>query len=171
MIRQNELRSTKTPCRKRQTPYHPELIRLGILRYIELLRSLGFRVLFPDLVLRGQATPLGDLFDKIWAPVLDAALPQARELRQTLHSFRKSGNTWLAAMPSVVALEVRLQLMGHTQQSVNGRHYTAPFPLDVKVAALQQLPVSTAHLQPAPIRLHSSVQEFVGQTRPAGLVI
>lgn len=160
-IRENELRRhLKTPCSTRSQPIHPELQRLGFLAYVRRLRSLGVRTLFPDLLLRGQATPTGDLFDKLFAPALDAALPQARGNRQTLHSFRKGVNMHLASQATSVALEVRLQLMGHTPQSVNGRHYVAQFPADVKLAALQRLQVSTAHLRPAPIRLLPGVEDL-----------
>ena len=160
-IHENELRRhLKTPCRTRSQPIHPELQRLGFLEYVHRLRLIGVRTLFPDLLMRGQATPMGDLFDKLFAPALDAALPQARGNRQTLHSFRKGGNTHLASQATNVALEVRLQLMGHTPQSVNGRHYVAQFPADVKLAALQRLQISTAHLRPAPIRLLPGIEEL-----------
>ena len=157
-FRPNELRKKmKTPVRARRQPIHPELIRLGFLDYVRLLKSLGYKTLFPDLRLRGDATPMTNLFNKSWAPVLDLALPNARSEKKTLHSFRKTGNTALAKIPKDVSQELRFQLMGHAQISVNGKNYIAPFPDDVKLEALRRLPNTTSSLVRAELRLNRSV--------------
>jgi hypothetical protein len=106
---------------------------------------------------------MSNLFNKSWVPILDAALPKARQEKKTIHSFRKGGNTQLTTIPSIVAPEVRLQLMGHKQNSVNGRHYLAPFPDHVKLAALNNLTVTTAAVLPAKIRLAAAVKEYAAQ--------
>ncbi len=60
-------------------------------------------------------------------------------------------------MPSEVAPEVRFQLMGHFQVSINGKNYIAPFPDDVKLKALLRLPNTTSFLERAELRLSRAV--------------
>jgi len=162
-LRPNELRDhMKTWTRKRRQPIHPELIRLGFSDYVDTLRSLGFRTLWPDILLRGQATDMGDLFDKKWAPALDAALPDARQEKMTFQSFRKNGNTLLTEADSVKTA-TRYQLMGHKPEDVNGKHYTSTLSDRTKLDALMVLPIVTGHLQPAKIKLTKSVLEFAAK--------
>jgi hypothetical protein len=159
-IRMNDLRvSLKTATRPRRLPIHPELLRLGFLDYAEALRRLGFKTLFPDLRLRGVATPMGNLFNKSWTPVLDSQLPAARENSQTAHSFRKSGNTVMFAGVNGDNPVAR-QIMGHKQITVNGRHYLAPFPDAGKLTELLKLPVVTADLRKFSIRLSQPVLDY-----------
>jgi len=163
-IRPNEIRDrTKTRTRTRRQPIHDELMRLGFGRYVKALRELGFRTLWPELLIRGQNTDLGDLFSKDWTPALDNALPEARQNKQTFQSWRSAGNTFLIGMEPTISMVTRYQLMGHALKDVNGRHYTKQLPDAVKLAGLRHLPIVTGHLQPAEIRLSQSVLDFAAQ--------
>jgi len=48
-IRPNEFRRIKNAQSNRLVALHPELIRLGFLNYVERIRELGYRCVFPDL--------------------------------------------------------------------------------------------------------------------------
>ncbi|ABE61758.1 hypothetical protein Nham_0896 [Nitrobacter hamburgensis X14] len=48
-IAKNKFRRIKNGQSKRNIVIHPELIRLGFLRYVALIRSLGYELVFPDL--------------------------------------------------------------------------------------------------------------------------
>ena len=157
IIRDNEIRRIKTPQSKRRVPFHPELIRLGFLDYISEVDNLGYRYVFPDLRLRGENTPMGALFYKIFKPVLDAALPHAVSQRITLHSTRKTGNT--AMIAGKVIDPTRHQVMGHKMAGVNGKHYTASLPDDVLLEALMHLPLVTQSIHRSTIRLKSGLSQ------------
>ncbi len=159
IVRDNEIRRIKTPQSKRRVPFHPELVRLGFPDYVSEIDRLGYKCLFPDLRLRGENTPMGALFYKVFKPVLDVALPHAAEQRITLHSTRKTGNT--AMIAGKVIDPTRHQLMGHKLAGVNGKHYTASLPDDVLLEAMMHLPLVTHFLNRSPIRLTSGLSQRV----------
>ena len=165
IVADNHLRRVKTLQSKRRVPIHPELIRLGFIDYVSELAQLGHEILFPDLKLRGDKTPMGALFYKIFKPALDLALPHAGAQRITLHSTRKTGNT---AMIAAEVLDTpRHQIMGHKIPGVNGKHYTAPLPDDVLLKALLRIPVVTQAVRCYPIRLACGLKQADGSPEAA----
>ena len=58
----NEFRRIKNPQSVRDIPLHPELLRLNFIKYVDLIRSLGYRRVFPDLYSPTSKSPLGDRF-------------------------------------------------------------------------------------------------------------
>ena len=156
IVADNQIRRIKTPQSKRRVPFHPELIRLGLLDYLSEINRLGYDVVFPDLKLRGVKTPMGALFYKVFRPALDQALPHASQQRITLHSTRKTGNT--AMIAGKVIDPTRHRVMGHQIPGVNGRHYTAPLPDEVLLEALMHIPVVTHGVRCSPIRLASGLK-------------
>ena len=160
IVTDNKLRRVKTPQSKRRVPIHPELIRLGFIDYVLELAQLGHEILFPDLKLRGDKTPMGALFYKSFKPALDSALPHAGAQRITLHSTRKTGNT--AMIAGEVLDTPRHQIMGHKIPGVNGKHYTAPLPDDVLLKALLHIPMVTQAVRCSPIRLAGALKPAAG---------
>jgi integrase len=156
IVADSQIRRIKTPQSKRRVPFHPELIRLGLLDYLSEINRLGYDVVFPDLKLRGVKTPMGALFYKVFRPALDQALPHASQQRITLHSTRKTGNT--AMIAGKVIDPTRHRVMGHQIPGVNGRHYTAPLPDEVLLEALMHIPVVTHGVRCSPIRLASGLK-------------
>jgi integrase len=72
-IAKNRFRRIKNGQSKRNIVIHPELIRLGFLRYVALIRSLGYELVFPDLFSPTTKSPLGNRYYKLFKPVLVAA--------------------------------------------------------------------------------------------------
>jgi integrase len=61
-IAKNKYRSIKKGQSKRNIVIHPEAIRLGFLRYVALIRSLGYELVFPDLFSPTTKSPLGNRY-------------------------------------------------------------------------------------------------------------
>lgn len=72
-IAKNKFRRIKNGQSKRNIVIHPELIRLGFLRYVALIRSLGYELIFPDLFSPTTKSPLGSRYYKLLKPVLTEA--------------------------------------------------------------------------------------------------
>ena len=130
----------------------PELERLGLCDYIEAIKRRGFKVAWPDLQLRGLATPMQNLFYKDWSAILTSILPNAAAESKYLHSWRKGGNSQMAAKN--INDPFRHQMLGHSYRDINGRHYTEELSLEDKRVALGIANVTTAHLQRRPLSLH-----------------
>ena len=103
-IRPNEHRTLKTPQSRRRIPLVGEVVRLGFLRYRSEIKSLGYRLLFPELRATSDRTPLGDVFYGDWIKVQEEAVPNAAEERKVFHSFRKTGGADLKHMGVVSEL-------------------------------------------------------------------
>jgi integrase len=156
-IRDNIIRTVKTRLSsERRVPIHPELIRLGFLDYVRLMKSRGEKMLFPELILLRPGTALSTGFSKDWTPLLDEALPEARQNDKTFHSFRKGGNTPMINIH--VPETLRLEICGHKHKGTNGKHYKGSIHDKVKLDALAFIPVVTDHLTPRPIRLHAILE-------------
>lgn len=72
-IAKNKFRRIKNAQSKRNIVIHPEFIRLGFLKYVALIRSLGYELVFPDLFSPTTKSPLGNRYYKLFKPVLIAA--------------------------------------------------------------------------------------------------
>jgi site-specific recombinase XerD len=150
-IQENGLRTIKTDARR--IPFHSELLRLGIRNYYEAVKALGYKELFPDLRLRGTKTAIGSLLNKKFVPILDRALPEARENKKTQHSSRKSMNTELR--DNKIDITVRCELLGHAQEGVNSKVYMDPARDTLKLQAIGTIANVTSHVPTRPIRLNA----------------
>ena len=154
----NEFRRIKNPQSVRDIPLHPELLRLNFLKYVDFIRSLGYRRVFPDLYSPTSKSPLGDRFYDEFMPVLEWACKiEGVDLEFVLHSIRHGFNSQLKA--AFVHAEERADLMGHGGDSETTERYAEPIRLQRALDLLQKLPVVTAHLQPQPIRLLPWVEQ------------
>ncbi|CUX29335.1 MULTISPECIES: site-specific integrase [Rhizobium/Agrobacterium group] len=162
-IEKNSMRKLKNEQSKRRVPVHPELIRLGFLRYVEELRTLGHELLFPELKAACATTPMGDVFDDSWQKIRAAALPRAKEEGKVLHSLRHWCNDEMKQAGTQA--EIRKDILGHSNEGVNEGRYTNPARLRVMADALSTLPLPTAHLKARPIHLTESV--LTHASRPA----
>ncbi|MCW6512096.1 hypothetical protein [Lichenifustis flavocetrariae] len=147
-IRPNALRRTKTHSSVRVLPIHPELDRLGFRQFVASAQSRGSKQLFPGLFTRNSE--FAAVFHKMWTPVLDAALPLARQHRKTLHSTRKTGNS--AMHVPAIKDNTRLYILGHAKLEINGKHYLKPpSPAEV-LEALSYVSIVTGDLAPRSYR-------------------
>jgi hypothetical protein len=94
---------------------------------------------------------LENTFENSWAPVLNAALPNRKLEKKSLHSLRHRGNYWM--IRANVLDVIRCDVMGQLPSSVNERVYKDPFPDETKLEALAHLPDVTSGLVKAPIIL------------------
>lgn len=84
-------KTTKNEFSKRHVPFHPVLIDLGILRYIEALRSAGAKLFFPGFApMKGRASPNAER----WVRELFAQIGLRDETRCArlvgFHAFRST---------------------------------------------------------------------------------
>ncbi|MDP3699317.1 MAG: site-specific integrase [Hylemonella sp.] len=109
----------KTKNAKRLVPIHPELIRLGILRYVETLRQSGQAHLFPELSRTrrdGPAHAASNWFQRYRKKVGVTAKQQT-----VFHSFRHGFITTLldaGVTPHLVA-----PIVGHEGELITGKVY------------------------------------------------
>jgi hypothetical protein len=155
-VRSNSTRRLKTKESERDLPVPPEMLRLGFVDYVRMLRVAGHKLLFPELATRGKNTPLQNFFYKDFSTILWCALPYAREMGLVFHAFRKTGNTLLVNENADPV--VRQRILGHTVTGVNGVHYTGPLWLSRVATELAKIPNVTGHLAARPIRLHDALK-------------
>ena len=141
-IRHNKLRRVQNRSSVRTLSIHPELLRIGFVEYVERQKLLGHEALFPELY--GSPTAATVKFNKEWVQVLDAALPNAREQRKTMHSTRKGGNS--AMIGGKVIDAVRYYILGHVKSDVHGKHYFDKPTREAMLDAYTYVPIITASL-------------------------
>lgn len=125
----------KTKASKRRVPLHSELIRLGLLDYVDVLRKQGKQKLFqelPNSIEHGRGRNLGRWFNEQLLPKLDL---KAKEL--VFHSLRHTVVTQLvnAQVPDPLVKA----LVGHSQQGVTYQNYFGGHTLQVLNEAIQKL--------------------------------
>jgi integrase len=151
-IRNNDFRRIKNPQSDRLLPLHPEILRLGFLAYVQSIKALGYKRLFPDLYSPTTRSPLGDRFYDEFIPVLKwACEEEGVALRFVLHSIRHGFNSRLKHKS--VDAEVRADLMGHAGKTETTERYANPVELRRALREITKLPIITSHLQPQPIQL------------------
>jgi integrase len=121
------------------------------------LKGRGETLLFPELQRRAPNTALENTFEKVWAPILDAALPNRKDEKKSLHSLRHRGNNWL--IKRKVLDVIRYAIMGQAGKTVNEKVYTEPFPDETLLEALANLPDVTAELIKTPLCLSPILDE------------
>jgi len=162
----NKYRRLKNSQSKRKVPVHPELLRLGLRKYVEAVQALGYDLLFPELLAASGTSPLGEQFHDLWSPLLKQQLPQAAEVGKVFHSVRHWGNQALSDRK--VMLEWRRDIMGHGGVAETDERYRDETRLKNKLSALSKLPKVTEELAAFPIRLREKVQQRIGRTPRKG---
>lgn len=110
-------KSLKTSNSRRDVPIHDELIRLGLIRYVEALRSAGQERLFPELrydSLKGYGADSRKWFNDRF---LGNTLGIPRDGTRVFHSLRH--NFVMAARHAGLGLRERQQLVGHKRGGDN----------------------------------------------------
>jgi len=105
----------KTKSSKRRVPIHPELIKLGLLGFVEGQRAAGQVRLFPEL--KGSRFSLTAAWSKYWGRHVRSL--GITDRRKVLHSLRHG---WKTAARSVMSEELHDAITGHSNGSV-GRAY------------------------------------------------
>lgn len=112
------LRALKNDDSERIVPVHPELIRLGLLRYAQSVEAKGLAQLFPRLTAHAsgkRAHKWGQWFGRYLRNCCD--VPDKRTVFHSLrHSLKDAGRE------SGVSEELQRAIMGHSQQGVAGSY-------------------------------------------------
>lgn len=143
-IAANEQRRIKNAQSTRNIPLHPELIRLGLLDYVSKIKSLGYKLLFPDLYSPSSSSPLGNRFYKLFKPILIAA--EITEEGLGAHAVRHLFGAQLKKKR--LTEEDRADLLGHGGDSETSERYCEPHELDTLFEFVMKLEVATGDLQP-----------------------
>jgi integrase len=163
----NRYRRLKNLQSKRKVPIHPELLRLGLRRYVEAIKALGYDLLFPELLPASGDAPLGDQFHDLWSPLLQRQIPNASETGKVFHSLRHWGNQALS--DAKVSLEWRRDIMGHGGVAETDERYRDDTRMKNKLVALLKLPKVSARLEAFPVRLRESARLRIARS-PRGRI-
>lgn len=139
--------SVKNEESVRIIPIPEEAIRLGFLDYIASLPDDPFGDVFPEIRQAAPKTKRGDTFYKRWAPILEEAIPDAKEAKVVFHSFRHTGIDIFVNTPGVPA-EIRRGLSGHAQKGVDVEVYLKRIAPERMRRMMKKFPLFTSHLQP-----------------------
>lgn len=154
-IAKNKFRRIKNAQSKRNIVIHPELIRLGFLKYVALIRSLGYELVFPDLFSPTTKSPLGNRYYKLFKPVLIAAGITEEGLGS--HALRHAFGAILKKRD--VREEHRADLLGHSGKSETSERYCEATEIEAMYKIICTMPVVTGHLVAHPINLFHWVSE------------
>jgi integrase len=136
-------RSVKTVSSRRQVPIHPELIRLGLLRYRDGLAKSGSKAsatLWPQL---SSADP--KYRSTAWSKWFNRYLRQTIGITETgkvFHSFRHTFKR--LGRNAGLTEEMHDALTGHTGKGGVGRDYGDGFGLEVLADAVRKIAVPAA---------------------------
>lgn len=110
LIPETHLRTLKNSASSRRVPVVPQLLELGLLRYVEFVRASGSSVFFPTLKPDGVGK-LSGAFVKVFSRIKKREL-QMNDSRKVLYSFRHNMKDLLerAQVPGKVLRRV----LGHT---------------------------------------------------------
>jgi integrase len=150
-IAKNKFRRIKNGQSRRNIVIHPELVRLGFLRYVALIRSLGYELVFPDLFSPTTKSPLGNRYYKIFKPVLVTAGITEEGLGS--HALRHAFGAILKKKH--VREELRADLLGHSGKSETSERYCEATEIAAMCKLVCKMPVVTGHLVAHPINLPS----------------
>jgi integrase len=148
-IAKNKYRRIKNAQSKRNIVLHPEIIRLGFLRYVTLIRSLGYDLVFPDLFSPTTKSPLGNRYYKLFKPVLIAAGITEEGLGS--HALRHAFGAILKKKK--VREELRADLLGHRGKTETSERYCEATEIAEMYELVCKMPTVTGHIIALPINL------------------
>nr|WP_092681182.1 DUF6538 domain-containing protein [Rhodopseudomonas pseudopalustris] len=154
-IAKNKYRRIKNAASKRNIVIHPELIRLGFLRYVALIRSLDYELVFPDLFSPTTKSLLGSRFYKLFKPVLlSAGITEdglgSHAIRHAFGAILKKRN---------VRDELRADLLGHRGKTETSERYCEATEISTMYELVCKMPVVTENLVAHPTNIFQWVRE------------
>jgi integrase len=140
---EGEGQSTKNESSNRIIPVHPELIKMGLLKKVARMRSMGETRLFPK-VGKGALNGAGDWLSKAFGRYVKLVLPAPDVGKLGFHSFRKTVIQTLQA--AGVQAELRAAYVGHELDDEHHASYSMDAPKEQVLEAIQKLdyPVNPA---------------------------
>jgi integrase len=127
----------KTGSSEREVPIHPELVKLGLLKWVGARRRSGAKLLFDD-VPESKHGYRSDTFTKRFASFLRSVdLPADRRAKLCFHSFR---HTFKDALNETGASEeVKDEICGWARSKKTGRRYGTGLSADQLVPYLERV--------------------------------
>ncbi len=138
---------------KRNLPLHPELLRLGIIEFVQEAATRGYEVLFPELTPTNQVESYGDQFyDLCWVHMRrrGGLTPEA-----DIHGIRHTFNSDLKQKR--VSKEFRRDMLGHGGEGQTDERYSTAAELLIMLEEMNKLPVLTGSLQKASLNMPPKV--------------
>lgn len=120
---------------ERRIPVHPELLRLGFLRYVEETKKAGKERAFPELE-RGAGGKLTDSWSKWFGRYLRETVA-ITDSRITFHSFRHAFKD--ACREAGIAEEIHDILTGHKRGGVGRSYGSDRFPIGPLAEAVRKI--------------------------------
>ena len=148
-IAPNKIRRIKNKQSVRNSPVHPEVLRLGFLDYVAAIKALGYLRLFPDLHSPSTQSPMGDRFYDEFMPTLTAA--DTDEAGFVIHSIRRGFGD--ALKQKRVVEEERAEMLGHKGKTETTERYCDAYEIQILYELTCKVPVMTAHIEPKPTRV------------------
>jgi integrase len=143
-IKHSEAGGIKNLSSRRLVAIADELVRLGLIGYLEAVRAAGHEALFPELVSERKGAKKGDVFYKIWWMYL-ATLMLSLKRGQALHAIRHSFDTELKALE--VSPEARADTTGHAMKGLGEtRTYSKATKLTKILELVNMVPIVSGHL-------------------------
>jgi integrase len=127
--------SVKTANARRRVPVHPQLVRIGLIAYIEDIRKKRLPFLFPDLVVDVKDVRSGN-WSK-WFGRFKKGIVGLSDRRKVFHSFRHCFVD--ACRDSGVLPEVRDALVGHANSSTAALYGEGSYPIGPLVEAIGKI--------------------------------
>ncbi len=129
----------------RAIPLHRELVRLGLLEFVETCRRRGQDVLFPELRPTNEVQKFGDVFYKrCWVNIrAKGSLSPRADMHGTRHRFST------ALKDQKVESEFRGDLLGHVGKTITEERYSEAAGLKLLKEVVDRLPSLTGHLRAA----------------------
>lgn len=136
----------KNTASRRRVPIANELLRLGFLDFVNVMRNAGERLLFPELASDTRA--MGEMYYRhAWKKLLDVYDGPAQGL--TTHAIRHMVADELKA--AGIDHEVRADLLGHALEDETGGRYSKAARLSILKEAVDKIPVVTKTIRKEPV--------------------
>jgi hypothetical protein len=160
-IRAWEGQTTKTPATNRDLPIAPELLLLGFLNYVQVLREKGEFWLFPELNLTGEK-PRKVFLEDNFRPLVTSLFPDGTSAISDgkeidTKSLRKFAATFLRTAIPKIDVGIRQAFFGHERKTTLEVNYEDDPTVEELLPCVTRMQELISHLDPHPISLRSSV--------------
>ena len=122
--------------KKRQVPIHNDLIKMGFLGYVEVIKEQNQTQLFPELKITRTDGKLTDAWGTWWRSYVRDELKITR-VPQPFHAFRHTFSD--NSRRSKINYEIQMRLEGHATGNVGDRYGARLFPLEPLNEEIQKL--------------------------------
>ncbi len=142
----SEVGRLKNMASKRRVPIAAELLRLGFLDFVTVMKTTGEALLFPELV--SDTRSMGEMYYRhAWKKILDSFDGPTEGL--STHAIRHMVADELKA--ASVDHEVRADLLGHALEDETAGRYSKAARLRILKDAVDMIPVVTKTVRKEPV--------------------